>query len=424
MGHGVGMSLFRKQSILLRRTILSSPKLRVLLGNGAVLVLFGFAALSSPIAYAAESNSSLSQATIVTSSDGTKLRVRIDTPSSAIARGVTIVLVAGTGAFDEDVDFGNSGTSRDYVFKELANRFSSQGYHVVRYAKRGVPCIEEASKAHVSSSASEPDQKQENCLSEKQLATVTTGSQVDDLVAVVGQATKIRGKLIVIGHSEGFVVLARAMEAGKVKPDGIVGIGALLESPESVLRWQISDRIADSLIKMDANKDGVTTNEEVDAGYQGSWASVYGNIHALKSPSGAWSAAQIGDVRAAWSQMYSASKGDAASKLPNELFKMGAIPVASYQWWQSWFSDTRPVIERVQTYSGKVSLLYGANDPQTPPERQLKALKSSSALIANWHSRVFPNLGHTLGPDVLMGPMDLDAQNFLLQEVERVSLSN
>jgi hypothetical protein len=68
--------------------------------------------------------------------------------------------------------------------------------------------------------------------------------------------------------------------------------------------------------------------------------------------------------------------------------------------------------------------LYGANDPQTPPERQLKALKSSAALAANWHSQVFPNLGHTLGPDVLMGPMDLDAQNFLLQEVERVSLSN
>lgn len=304
------MSLFKKQSILLRRTILSSLKLSVLLRSGAVLALFGFAALSSPTGYAAGSKGSLSQTTIVTSSDGTKLRVRIDTQSSAIAKDVTIVLVAGTGAFDEDVDFGNSGTSRDYVFKELANRFTSQGYQVVRYAKRGVPCLEETPKTHVSSSANEPDQQEVNCLSEKQLATVTTGSQVEDLVAVVGQATKIRGKLIVIGHSEGFVVLARAMEAGKLKPDGIVGIGALLESPESVLRWQLSDRIADSLIKMDANKDGVTTNAEIDAGYQGSWASVYGNIHALKSPSGAWSVAQIGDVRAAWSQMYSASKDD------------------------------------------------------------------------------------------------------------------
>jgi len=61
----------------------------------------------------------------VTTRDGAPINGQADLPE-ARAR-TAIIFVAGTGLFDRDASFGRSGTPRDLIFADLAQRMNARG---------------------------------------------------------------------------------------------------------------------------------------------------------------------------------------------------------------------------------------------------------------------------------------------------------
>ena len=359
----------------------------------------------------------------VVTGDGAIIHVVSERPVAAPTARPAVLLVSGAGAFDEDMYFGVSGTERDLVFRDLAQVLVARGFHVVRFAKRGVTCDPNKTRLFNRIKPLEnvrPALEPDACLDREILSTVSTETQIQDLLAAYEVAAQASSSVIVIAHSEGFAVLGRAIERGDINPAGVIGVGALLESPESVLQWQMVDRVAGSLEALDQDGDGVTTNQEIRDGYSTSWAAVFDNLSAMLSPAGSWTSEDIEAVRAAWRSMYDQSRDEALSHAPDTLFEIQGRPVASYRWWRSWFTDSTPVAARLRSYVGPVTLIYGDLDSQTPPERQLVAHRQAGAT----HLRrfvVLPGVGHTLGDNVLMGPIADAERDLLVAEIERLA---
>lgn len=359
----------------------------------------------------------------IRSADQTAIDVTINRPSHRPSPIASIVLVSGTGAFDEDVYFGVSRSPADLIFYDLSQALLGLGFSTIRYARRGVAC--DPNKVLLFDHIERPEDvrpivEQEFCLDTNVISSITFQSLREDFEAVFALARDEAACTLVLAHSEGFSALAQAIGQGAVQPDAIVGIGALLESPQSVMHWQVSERVAGSLEALDRDRDGVTSNAEIRDGFTTSWASVFGNLDALLSPSGAWTTEDIQRVRAAWQAAYEAARVEASAHSPEELFEQQGQPVASFRWWQSWFEDSTPIATYLRDYSGPTAFLYGDRDSQTPPERQIVAHRNAGAGF-NRRFSILPGVGHTLGDHVLMGPIRQDARALLLDEIQRLA---
>lgn len=313
-----------------------------------------------------------------------------------------VILVAGTGAFDRNVKLGRSGGEADQVFLDLSRRLNAAGVTAVRYDKRGVVCAPVGP----------------TCIDEATLATTTAASGAEDVATVYAwvRAWRPDACIAVLAHSEGMLQAARAIESGAISPVALFGFGALMESPVSAMRWQRIDRIPDSLLLVDRDADGVTTNAEIEAFGATTPAAVFGDMKAFASPSGSYSRDDLERVRKAWSEIYERERKEALEADPASAYRLGGRTVASYDWWRQWFTDETPVAARLKRFNGPVRLLYGAIDSQTPPARQARAI---DAQLANRDvtTRVFADLGHTLGRNVFLGPIDGEAGQVLVSQV-------
>jgi hypothetical protein len=226
-------------------------------------------------------------------------------------------------------------------------------------------------------------------------------------------------RIIVFAHSEGMLLLAHAIEQALVSPRAVIGMGALLESPVDVVRWQTESRVYESMRQLDEDRDGTVTNEEIRSGFGQSRLMVFRDVGQFLSPEGAWRPSDLEGVRDRWRTVYKASRESALAHKPDEPFRMGELTQASYHWWQQWFTDETPVATRLQSFAGEVSLHYGQHDSQTPAHRQLAML--SGLLGAPVSVRVYPGVGHSLGKDALMGPMDPGSQADLVRDALRLA---
>lgn len=316
-----------------------------------------------------------------------------------------VVLVSGTGFFDRDVRLGQSGTPRDLVFRDLSDRLGAAGISVVRFDKRGIRCGEPNSPA---------------CIDLAAVSTISAGSGSEDFAEVFAWARRQNPDACIasLAHSEGMAHMARAVGDGKASPAAIFGIGALMESPATVFRWQRIDRIPESIQLSDLNQDGQTTNEEVMAGFPDTPAGVFGDPSIFLSPTGAYDPAQTEAVRAAWAQYYAVERESALAALPEGPFAVGGVTMASYDWWQQWFSDDMPIARRLRAFDGPIRLFYGSKDSQTPAARQKAAVEAELA-GADMEIALLQGVGHTLGRHVFMGPIDEDAAGALVDGVVR-----
>ncbi|TPW02520.1 MAG: hypothetical protein FD125_2030 [bacterium] len=220
----------------------------------------------------------------VPSADGYLIQGETDRPAGP-ARGV-VIMVAGTGVFTRDVGFGRSGTPGDRIFLDLAARFNRHGMAVVRFDRRGarygVPREERTDKAVA--------------------PTATAENLSQDVEALYDWTRSERGLgaqcVVLFGHSEGTVHIAGLAERGAAPPDLVIGVGGLLESKASVVRWQSVDRVPESLLMMDGDGDGEVTDAEISANFRNTPAGVFEDTAPLLNPGGRWTAADIAGFRA------------------------------------------------------------------------------------------------------------------------------
>ena len=337
----------------------------------------------------------------VTSSDGTAIFGQVDYPNRP--NGVVVVMVAGTGMFDRDMRFGRSGTDRDLVFKDLAARLVARGTATVRYDRRGLSRGEDG-----------------NTVRDQGLAAQSTiESQRDDLRAVYAWTRSPEGLglncVVIFAHSEGMAHVGRLVELGDPAPSLLVGMGALMESPASVIQWQVSERDVTSLRRMDVDHDGTVTTREVEDNWQSTPSSFADTITPLLPSDGVWDEADLARVHDVQFAFYRRIEADALSHEDAEPYPNATSPMATYAWWKSWFTDRTPVAERLSAWDTPVSLHYGSFDSQTDASRQQEA--AHAAFGPRFSIVIHPGTGHTLGSHATYGPMDEGIANTLANEM-------
>ena len=362
----------------------------------AVYATAALAALLTQAAHAGEFK--------VGSADGTEISGFADLPAQP-AR-LTVVFVPGTGLFDRDAPFGKSGTLRDLVFKDLSARMVARGAATVRYDVRGIRY------------GMPPDQM----FDLKLLAGRTTQNMREDVAAVYDWARSPGGTgtrcTVFFVHSEGMIHVARLAAAGAPAPASIIGVGAAMEGPAATLRWQLTGRDADSLEMMDADRNGIVTNDEVKANLSRTPSGAHGVLEPFLHPSGQWTAADIAQVRTIQTQLYEKHQQETLAHADTDPYPKAETPFTAYEWWKSWFIDDQPAGARLAPWGMPVILHYGDKDSQTPATRQIAAAKQhlpAEQLKIHLH----PDRGHTLGPDVLFGPIDEAIADQIAEEAAR-----
>ena len=324
------------------------------------------------------------------SADGVEIRGEANNTKPAQP---AVIFVPGTGLFDRDANFGETGTPRDLIFKDLVQRMEARGLATVRYEPRGV-------RYGVA-----PDQR----LDRQLLAKRTTVAMAGDLAAVYEWTRSPQGLgarcVAFFAHSEGMLHVARMAANGVPPPALVIGMGAAMQSPAQIIRWQLTERDAYSLEMMDADRNGITTNDEVRANWQRTPTGANRMLEPLLHPDGAWTAKVLAEVRAIQTAAYEKEKEAALSHADSEPYPNAETVFASYEWWKSWFIDERPTAERLRLWNSPVSLHYGDMDSQTIAASQIAAA-SSFLDAAKLKTHIHSNRGHTLGEDVLFGPID------------------
>jgi hypothetical protein len=162
------------------------------------------------------------------SADGQPVHGQADLPDGPSAG--TVVLVHGSGAFNRDYDFGNSGTDRDLLGVTLSESLRAQGMTAVRYDKRSID---------------HPDAPVRPTRETR--LSVSTTTLVDDLAAVYDWVLATTDRVVFLAHSEGVSLLGRLAERGAVAPALLLGVCGPVESPVSLLRRQIVDEGGEAL---------------------------------------------------------------------------------------------------------------------------------------------------------------------------------
>lgn len=342
----------------------------------------------------------------VTSHDGVSIFGQVDFPIGK-SKGV-FILVHGTGRFTRDVSFSSGKQSTPGLFVQLSKALTSNGYTVVRYDRRGVPY-------NNGQSADTAEYYR------KLSGEITTEDLWQDARAVIDftHSTIVTSGncLGIIAHSEGMAHVGRMASNSDIsKIDVIIGIGALLESPLEVLRWQLTNRDRDSLLMMDENKDGFTSNEEVEKNWVHTPSAVFNRPDLLKHPSGEWTEKELESVVENQTELYEKQRKDALARSDSDYYPNTEMPLASYQWWKSWFVDDATVASRLVGWGGNLILHYGHRDSQVRFARQKRAIEKAKLLNVSYYE--YKNLGHSLGDHVLFGPIDALALEQIIEKID------
>ncbi len=309
-----------------------------------------------------------------------------------------VIMMPGTGRFNRDALFGPKTSEKSFLFKYLGQLLNERGIATVRYDYRGISFTE---KPVIDSNIRQ---------------TVTPENQREDFLQVYNWAKshpKIDEKnLIVLGLSEGsFHVSVLASEA-RINPKGIVFIGGIGESPASGFRYRLIDRNANLVWDRDYNQDGIVTNSELDKG---------GNLlvgyspQMFYSPNGKWSSKE--ELLDYLTQGYELLKSNTLKQPEKQL----ADGWNTNSWWRMWFTDKRIVAELLTKYKGRIVIHNGSIDSQTNPLREFPEYESRKHLYAIPPKLVkHENLGHALGVDPTLGPMDEEAATAVVDDIEKI----
>jgi pimeloyl-ACP methyl ester carboxylesterase len=332
---------------------------------------------------------------------------QFDVPACEGSKVPSVLLVGGTGLFTRTGNLGRSGTPRDEVFTDLTKRFNAHCIAVARFDYRGVNC-ESKTKEDVA-----------KCIDQNLRAKVTPETILDDIQVVFDhlerQAFFDPKRVILIGHSEGSLNIARLLERKSVGASGLLFFGGMTESANGILRWQLAERPLEWAFEMDADHNGILTNDEIKNGFSRSHFAQQIPVENLLSPTGSWTRESLGQV---FEDGYKATESKAMATSDESPYVLSDIVFSSYKWWKQWFTDKKSVLESLKDFEGPIEYHNGDIDSQTPGRRERKFL---DAIAFPMRSRprfiLHAGKGHTLSSDPLFGPIDEAIADELVQTV-------
>jgi hypothetical protein len=214
--------------------------------------------------------------------------------------------------------------------------------------------------------------------------------------------------------------VVRLAELGLPPPILVIGMGVPMVSPAQIIRWQFAERDAYSLELMDADRDGRITNEEVHANWRRTPSAFLGSVEPFIHPSGAWGPGDVAEVRALQTELYEKNKRESLARPDSDPYPDADNAWGSYQWWNAWYLDETPVAARLVRWGAPVSLHYGDKDSQIVGSQQIAA---ATGIMSpdKFKARIHDDRGHTLGDDVLIGPIDEAIADMIADEAAEIA---
>ncbi len=336
----------------------------------------------------------------IPSTDGTAtITGELDLPGGEACDGKRVpaaLLIPGSGTFDRDVDYGNSGSDRDLLFKQLSDELLARGMATVRFDQRGVRC----SRYTMPPAARDVDSA---CVDRALREKVTPESLRDDVAAVYAFASASPcldpAKLVVFAHSEGSIHAAALIRAGRLNPRALVFLGGVAERPADVSHWQATEARVSRLLSDSAVPGRLGADEAARLGLPA-------------NPSGYWTREQL---LARFEKEYAAERAKWLAEPDTGVAPGPWRGLWSMRWWKLWWREDEPrVADELKGFHGPIVAFAGARDSRVPPERSLELFKAAGA-----KTELLDGLGHSLGFDPAVGPMSGDAQARLADEIAR-----
>lgn len=334
-----------------------------------------------------------------------------------------VIMVPGTGLFDADVHFGRSGTKKDLIFVSIENELLQSGFAVLRMNYRGVFCnfLNYPNKCASCAIEKQREDFKKSCLNNEIRSGVTPANIRDDIEQIyrwsLTQPKISSDQVLMFGHSEGSTHIARLVESKKIQPKGLIFMGGVTESLDSLIQWQIVDRVVENLVLMDVDKNSVITNDEVKSSHAANVLSIY-PIDSLLSPTGSWTQ---NTIQEAMQTQFVHVQTDALSKNDRDPYPNTALTQASYAWWKMFFTPDTPMLFSLSKFEGQIIYHNGSIDTQTNAEREEKFLNSYLGPKPKNITFITHDLkGHTLGLDPLLGPVADDSMKILIESFKGV----
>jgi pimeloyl-ACP methyl ester carboxylesterase len=359
------------------------------------------------------------QFAVPSAADGKLIHGQMDLPASA-PKGI-VVLVPGTGDHSRDLRLNsNPKEPPALVFQDLAQRLNKAGLAAARFDKRGYSCVKQGKTGSDGW----------GCYDAEETPTVTWATSAGDIEAVVRHAMAQPGGecVVLLGHSEGTVHIARLIDEGRVRPAGFIGLGPVMDSFASLLHDQAVERLTDGLLAMDKDRDGVTSRAEFLSQLPGSRLAAdfdsNGECTAFcpaelekRSPVGlkGITALEVRALRKRLQDLYhrkvEAQAGPAAP--PLYAFPDGTV-YSTTDWRRQVLTEWIPSAIRLRRYEGPVSLYWGTADRQVNVAQGLAAVRR----FAPRHvvNRVYDGLGHMLGTHGVAGPIREDVAQSIIAD--------
>jgi pimeloyl-ACP methyl ester carboxylesterase len=387
------------------------------------ILLMNTACGSSPLPMQAE------QFEIASKDGKTKITGEINYRGVKARARPTVFLVHGTGPSHRDylaqdgLADARQFTPRHNMFLTIAEALTQEGYAVVRYDTRGVRCSQLSCPGCMKNP--QPARWGELCVDNKVRLTASLAAIIEDIQSVHEHAvTRLmvdKSATAFITHSAGSVYLGPLVQNGAVAPRLVINIGGLVESPYDAFLWQNSEWVIGLARKCDTDGDGILKSVELNQ------CTVSPLLKAAANMALALGERQmsLAEIEADWLPKRKlnlrehakilASHGEEERNQSGGIVAGAVVGPASYQ--ADLSNDRTAVIERYADMTGKLMYYWGSNDVAVSAEREKRAIPLAAKRPKQLQIREFPGLGHCLGKDELVGPMDDSVMPFLREDL-------
>ncbi len=386
---------------------------------GLFIALFTTLSLLAETAYGTETNLMQAEQFEIPTKDGkTKLRGEINFRGDKSRARPTVFLLHGTGPAQRDYIAQDaladaSQFSLKYaMFLIIAEALTNDGYAVVRFDTRGVKC----SQLSCPDCGHDPQPKRwgELCVDNAVRLTASLTAVTEDIQTIHDYALTRpmvdKERTAFITHSAGSFQLGPLILRKTVIPRMVIMLAGLAESTLEGMQWQNTDRIVTIAKKCDLNRDGLLTRDEIDrCGLSPMTKSqVIQPLHLDEGPktindiSTSWLSNRKLEINALIKNILASDEN--ARNQPGGMVAGAVVGPMAYSY--ELFQNKQPVVEFYSGMTGKLIYYIGGKDSSIDIDRQRKAILLAERQNKKISIRTFSELGHSLGKDELVGPMD------------------
>ncbi|QOC23263.1 hypothetical protein IC757_03680 [Wenzhouxiangella sp. AB-CW3] len=256
-----------------------------------------------------------------------------------------------------------------------------------------------------------------HCVGNEIRGTVDWDSIPNDLALVYDHARAHPDidpdRIVVLVHSEGVVHTARLISDQRINPLGLVLLARPAESPRNTVRWQWASRAATGFLEQVGGAGSQAVSNEGIAGWCREQGMPDASCEQFMAPNEGWSDSTLTETMKG--REFETMKESWLS-LPGEdpyahhLAEAGGV-FASMNWWQGWLSDHTPVVDRLKSYEGAISVVLGDTDAVVPLDRQRDFYENlARSQPDTFELVVMPGKVHALGSNAVSGPMSEQAK--------------